>query len=626
MSVIEVHHTEKRSFKELMVGTYDLKYLCMPVFPCFRKGQGVPPPRFFGKDDFLGLFVALVMGLQHALAMVGGLITPPLLVSTLAFGNRPGTTIPYAQGDPAEIQRYLVQAALIVCGIMTFFQVLGVRIYKTNFQFGAGVLSCMGISFTTVPIATAVISTLMKEQGQTFEQAYGNCLGTIALCGVIPVILSFFPIRVIKKIFPPLVCGIVIMMIGVHLIGSGFKNWGGGTFCADNWQHPPATKACFLPAKYPNGTSYLQLNQCWVGPGVLCGDKTKTEVFLPFGSQQYIGLGFLVFITIIFLEIFGSPFMRNASVILALLFGYLIAAVTNYQGKKYVITTKIDQAPGITFLWTTTFPLGFYPPAIIPLMIVFIITSIETVGDTSATMEASHMAVDTEDGTRRIKGAMLNDGISGIFSALATSLPLTTFAQNNGVIALTNVAARQAGFAAAFWLFLLGILGKVGAWITTIPECVLGGMTTFLFANVIASGIKIIVNGDPLTRRSRFILACSLALAFGVELVPQWATLNLWPVTPSMSPGLRGLRDAIILVISTSFTLGAVVALILNLIIPVDKTDPSTTGGSPGTSSVHIDKDAKEASYHSDAAQLSSAPVAAIAQRHSGSGRGREGS
>ena len=108
-------------------------------------------------------------------------------------------------------------------------------------------------------------------------------------------------------------------------------------------------------------------------------------------------------------------------------------------------------APGIT---------GFYSPAIIPLMIVFIITSIETVGDTAATMEASRMLVNTEDGTRRIKGALLNDGISGIFSALATSLPLTTFAQNNGVISLTNVAARQAGFAAAFWLFLLGVLGE----------------------------------------------------------------------------------------------------------------------------------------------------------------------
>ncbi|PNW77579.1 hypothetical protein CHLRE_10g442800v5 [Chlamydomonas reinhardtii] len=575
-------HTD-RSVKEFLVGTYDMKYLCMPSFPYFKKSSGVAPPRFFGKDDFLGLIVALVMGLQHALAMVGGLITPPLLISNLGFGTRPGTSppVPYSSGNPAETQRYLVQASLIVTGIMTFFQVLGVRIWKTDFQFGAGILSCMGVSFTTVPIATSVIGQLMKEKGHTFEEAYGMFLGTIVMCAIIPVILSFFPIRIIKKIFPPIVCGITIMMIGVHLIGAGFKNWGGGAFCADNWQHPPAPTTCFLPAKYPNGTSYLQQSTvCWVGPGIKCGDATKTEVFLPFGSQEYLGLGFLVFVTIIFLEIFGSPFMRNASVILALLFGYLIAAVTTYQGKKYVITTKIDQAPGITFLWTTTFPLGFYSPAIIPLMIVFIITSIETVGDTAATMEASRMLVNTEDGTRRIKGALLNDGISGIFSALATSLPLTTFAQNNGVISLTNVAARQAGFAAAFWLFLLGVLGKVGAWITTIPECVLGGMTTFLFANVIASGIKIIINGDPLTRRSRFILACSLALAFGVELVPQWATLNLWPVTPGMSPGLRGLRDAIILVISTSFTLGAVVALILNLIIPKDTSTATCTNNS----------------------------------------------
>lgn len=433
-----------------------------------------------------------------------------------------------------------------------------------------------------MPIATQVISVLMKEQGHTFEEAYGMFLGTIAVCGVIPIFISFLPIKLIKKIFPPIVCGIVIMMIGVHLIGSGFKNWGGGAFCADNYQHPPAKRACMLPATYPNGTTYYKPDQCWVGPGVKCGDPTKTEVFLPFGAQQYIGLGFLVFATIVFLEIFGSPFMRNASVILALLLGYLVTACITFEGKKYVTTGKIDNAPAITFLWTTTFPLGFYPPAIIPLMIVFIITSIETVGDTTATLEASRQETSGEVATRRIKGALLNDGFSGIFSALATSLPMTTFAQNNGVISLTNVASRQAGFAAAFWLLLLGILGKVGAWITTIPECVLGGMTTFLFANVIASGIKIIINGDPLTRRSRFILACSLALAFGVELVPQWTTNNLWPVTPDMSAGVRGIRDAIILVMSTSFTFGAVVALILNLILPKDGVDPTATGKAPG--------------------------------------------
>ena len=95
-------------------------------------------------------------------------------------------------------------------------------------------------------------------------------------------------------------------------------------------------------------------------------------------------------------------------------------------------------------------------------------------------------------------------------------------------------------------------------------------MTTFLFANVIASGIKILLMGDPLTRRSRFILACSLALAVGVELVPTWATNTLWPITPGMNPGVRGIRDAIILIMSTSFTFGAIVSFILNLIIPQD--------------------------------------------------------
>ncbi len=92
--------------------------------------------------------------------------------------------------------------------------------------------------------------------------------------------------------------------------------------------------------------------------------------------------------------------------------------------------------------------------------------------------------------TRR-QGALFNDGISGLFSALATSLPLTTFAQNNGVISLTNVASRMSGYACAAWLIFLGIIGKIGAFIVSIPNCVLGGMTTFLFANVLSSGIKV---------------------------------------------------------------------------------------------------------------------------------------
>lgn len=90
--------------------------------------------------------------------------------------------------------------------------------------------------------------------------------------------------------------------------------------------------------------------------------------------------------------------------------------------------------------------------------------------------------------SERVQGGLLGDGLSSLFAAFGTSLPNTTFSQNNGVISLTRCASRWAGISAACWLLLLGVFAKVAAFITTIPDCVLGGMTTFLFANVMLSG------------------------------------------------------------------------------------------------------------------------------------------
>lgn len=204
-------------------------------------------------------------------------------------------------------------------------------------------------------------------------------------------------------------------------------------------------------------------------------------------------------------------------------------------------------------------------------------------------MEASRLVTLGPTYARRIQGALFNDAISGLFSALATSLPLTTFAQNNGVISLTNVASRQAGWWCAGFLFLLGILGKFGAWVTSIPSCVLGGMTTFLFANIISSGIKIITTQGNLDRRTRFIMGAALAGGIGVQLYPQFFTdligndgktgLGLWPSnSPDLSSqAIIGIREAIELILTTSFCLGAIIAFILNLIMPYDKIDPNQT-------------------------------------------------
>eukprot|EP00877_Chromochloris_zofingiensis_P003759 jgi/Chrzof1/13384/Cz07g31020.t1 len=540
--------------REWLLGDYDYKYLCTPAWP-FCQTKPRRPPTFFGRDAFLGLLTSAVMGLQHALAMAGGLITPPLLVGLLS--------------PDADVRAYLIQASLLVCGIMTAVQVTGIPLGRLKYKLGAGMLSVMGVSFASVPVATSTVTQLVDE-GYTFDQAYGKLLGTILVCGVIPIIFSVLPYRVLRKVFPPIVTGVTIILIGAKLAGTGLQYWGGGVFCAENYEHLPTV---FSNCSIPTAAGGSVIANCYnadIKP--LCSGNGG--VMLPFGSPQYVGLGFLVFSTIVLIELFGSPFMRNAAVVIALLFGYLIAAVSRYDGKSYVSTDGIKAAPVVTFLWVKTFPLGFHAPALIPLLVVFCITSIETVGDVTATEEASRLAVVGEAHTVRVRGALLNDGLSGIFSALGTSLPLTTFAQNNGVIALTAVASRWAGWAAAAWLFLLGVFAKFGAWVLSIPPCVLGGMTTFLFANVIASGIKIIVCEGSLHRRNRFILACSLGLGLGVTLVPQWAYNALWPVTPGMNDGLKGLREAIILVLETGFCLGAVVAVILNLLLPEEKHEP----------------------------------------------------
>ena len=213
-------------------------------------------------------------------------------------------------------------------------------------------------------------------------------------------------------------------------------------------------------------------------------------------------------------------------------------------------------------------PSSFLPSLFfltVPFFIVFLITTCETWADTLASMEASRLDVTGKAlQIMRQKGALLNDTLSGIFAALSGVLPLTTFAQNNGIISLTNVASRRVGISCGIWLLILGILSKIGAFIQSIPSCVLGGMTTFLFANVLASGMHILLQ-DPgaLKRRNRFIIAATMGCGVGVTLWPAWAREALWPIDAHMVDGSalgrakKGVRDAIILILSTGFVFGA---------------------------------------------------------------------
>jgi uracil-xanthine permease len=395
---------------------------------------------------------------------------------------------------------------------------------------------------------------------------YGAIIGTAAACALTEILISFIPPKTMLKIFPPIVTGPTVMLIGIHLIESGFKNWAGGSgLCS------AATPTAFF-AK--------------------CPDITAPHA-LPWGSPEYLGLGFSVFLTIILCERFGAPIMKSTSVIIGLLVGCIIAAATGYFDRK-----GIDSAPAASFIWVHTFKLTVYGPLVLPIMAVFIICACEAIGDITATCDVSRLEVSGKTYESRIQGGVLADGINGMLAALMTITPMTTFAQNNGVIALTRCANRTAGYFCCFFLIIMGVFSKFAASLVAIPAAVIGGMTTFLFCAVAVSGIAIITKGMVFTRRNRFILTAGLAIGYGATLVPEY--FNRVFTYGGDNKSLRGFLDAIVLIMETGFAITAVICMVLNLILPeeIEDTEEVVVGPTLHNKEIHGEESGREGSDH----------------------------
>eukprot|EP00439_Symbiodinium_sp_Y106_P014080 s9004_g2.t1 len=430
------------------LNTYDWKYLCIPSLPCF--GPAKSPP-LLKPDSKLPLMLSLIMGLQHALAMLGGIITPPSLISGDAcFAwqldqelacRLAGETPQSFHCELCDSKQYMISAALICSGLLSLVQILRWKLIG-GYTLGTGLISVIGTSFTFLPIAREVVVSEIQagrsgmdaygkflgtclaasvtelfisfvpprevvvseiQAGRSGMDAYGKFLGTCLAASVTELFISFVPPRYLKKIFPPVVSGTCVCLIGAGLSVAGLKYWGGGVFCAEN----DMSRAAAFGA-----------------PQVCTGNG---DVALPYGDVHYFGLGLSVMIFLVFIQAVGSPFMKNCSVALALFFGFFVAGVSSYTAEDgtslpYVNGDKIEQAGVFTFLWTAPF-----------------------------------------------------------------------------------------------------LIQKFGAAIASIPDAVLGGMTTFLFANVLVSGINIVGGSGQMGRRTRFILAVSLGVGVGVAALPNWA-------------------------------------------------------------------------------------------------------
>ncbi len=411
----------------------------------------------------------------------------------------PALLICQALGLPAQDTQHIISMSLFASGVASIIQI------KAWGPVGSGLLSIQGTSFNFVaPLIMG--GTALKTGGADVPTMMAALFGTLMLASCTEMVLSRI-LHLARRIITPLVSGVVVMIIGLSLIQVGLTSIGGG---------------------------YAAMS-----------DNT-------FGAPKNLLLAGVVLAIIILLNRQRNPYLRVASLVIAMAAGYLSLAW--FMGMLPENNAPVSQ--DILMVPTPLYyGLGIDWNLLLPLMLVFMITSLETIGDITATSDVSEQPVSGPLYMKRLKGGVLANGLNSFVSAVFNTFPNSCFGQNNGVIQLTGVASRYVGFVVALMLIVLGLFPAVSGFVQHIPEPVLGGATLVMFGTIAASGVRI-VSREPLNRRAILIIALSLAVGLGVSQQPQ-----ILQFAPEWVKNL----------LSSGIAAGGITAIVLNLILPPEK-------------------------------------------------------
>jgi xanthine permease XanP len=358
---------------------------------------------------------------------------------------------------------------------------------------GSGLLSIQGTSFAFLgPLLAAGVKGGKGTAGLAL--IFGVCLAG----SPIEMVLSRF-IHLARRVLTPLVTGTVVTLIGLSLIAVAMTDVAGGAGARD------------------------------------------------FGSLRNLGLAAAVLLTVVALNRSRNVAVRMGSIVAGLVVGYVLSYATGL-----VDFSALGNLPAINLPIPFRYGMRFDLAAFVPVALLYLITTIESTGDLTATSMISGEPIEGELYLKRIQGGVLGDGFNSMLAAMFNTFPNTTFSQNNGVIQLTGVASRYVGYFIAGFLVLLGIFPIVGGVLYAMPRPVLGGATLVMFGTVAAAGIKII-STEEIDGRALMILALSFGLGLGVQAVPD--------VVSSMPAMLRA-------VFGSPITTGGLTALLANLALP----------------------------------------------------------
>ena len=352
-----------------------------------------------------------------------------------------------------------------------------------------------------LPIVMGISFTFVTVLcGIVATYGYSTAIGAIMVGGIIEGVLGLFA-KYWRRIISPIVAAVVVTSIGFSLLGVGATSFGGGSGVPD------------------------------------------------FGSPQNLALGTVSLVSCLVFQVLAKGKAKQLSVLFGLVIGYVVALFMGAVDFSGFAGMQLFALPQL-MPFTPEFNLG----AIVSVTLIFLVSATETIGDTSA---LTMVGLNREVKEKELTGSIACDGFVSSLSACFGCLPITSFSQNVGLVAMTKVVNRFTIMTGAACMILAGLLPPVGNFFASLPQAVLGGCTIMMFGTILTSGVQMIAKCG-FSQRNIVIVSLSLAVGIGFTTASE---IFLWDIFPELVQSVFSAN-----VVAVVF----VVSVFLSLVLPKD--------------------------------------------------------